>query len=57
MKEITLLGNQNTKYEYDYNPKIYCKLKNYNILTNKGINIDNDKLINKINELNTCVLL
>ena len=22
MKEITLLGNQNTKYEYDYNPKI-----------------------------------
>lgn len=32
------------------------KLKNYNILTNKGINIDNDKLINKINELNTCVL-
>lgn len=32
------------------------KLKNYNILTNKGINIDNDKLTNKINELNTCVL-
>lgn len=32
------------------------KLKNYNVLTNKGINIDNDKLINKINELNTCVL-
>lgn len=32
------------------------KLKNYNILTNKGINIDNDKLINKINELNSCVL-
>ena len=23
------------------------KLKNYNVLTNKGINIDNDKLINK----------
>lgn len=32
------------------------KLKNYNVLTNKGINIDNDKLINKINELNSCVL-
>lgn len=32
------------------------KLKNYNILTNKGINIDNDKLIKKINELNACVL-
>ena len=25
MKEITLLGNQNTKYEYDYNPKILDK--------------------------------
>lgn len=32
------------------------KLKNYNVLTNKGINIDNDKLINKINELNSCIL-
>ena len=51
------------KNELGYTPKLnneLCercfKLKNYNILTNKGINIDNDKLINKINELNTCVL-
>ena len=41
------------------------KLKNYNILTNKGINIDNDKLINKIfldkkqedNHINMVILL
>ena len=51
------------KNELGYTPNlnnVLCercfKLKNYNILTNKGINIDNDKLINKINELNTCVL-
>lgn len=51
------------KNEIGYTPNLnneLCercfKLKNYNILTNKGINIDNDKLINKINELNTCVL-
>ena len=48
------------KNELGYTPNLNnerCfKLKNYNILTNKGINIDNDKLINKINELNTCVL-
>lgn len=51
------------KNELGYTPNLnneLCercfKLKNYNILTNKGINIDNDKLINKINELNTCVL-
>ena len=47
------------KNELGYTPNLnnaLCercfKLKNYNILTNKGINIDNDKLINKINELN-----
>ena len=28
MKEITLLGNQNTKYEYDYNPKILERFEN-----------------------------
>ena len=46
------------KNELGYTPNLnnaLCercfKLKNYNILTNKGINIDNDKLINKINEL------
>ena len=51
------------KNELGYTPNLnneLCercfKLKNYNILTNKGINIDNDKLISKINELNTCVL-
>lgn len=51
------------KNELGYTPNLnneLCercfKLKNYNILTNKGINIDNDKLINKINELNACVL-
>lgn len=51
------------KNELGYTPNLnneLCercfKLKNYNILTNKGINIDNDKLINKINELNTCIL-
>lgn len=51
------------KNELGYTPNLnneLCercfKLKNYNILTNKGINIDNDKLINKINGLNTCVL-
>lgn len=51
------------KNELGYTPNLnneLCercfKLKDYNILTNKGINIDNDKLINKINELNTCVL-
>ena len=51
------------KNELGYTPNLnneLCercfKLKNYNILTNKGINIDNDKLINKINELNSCVL-
>lgn len=51
------------KNELGYTPNLnnaLCercfKLKNYNILTNKGINIDNDKLINKVNELNTCVL-
>lgn len=51
------------KNELGYTPNLnnaLCercfKLKNYNVLTNKGINIDNDKLINKINELNTCVL-
>lgn len=51
------------KNELGYTPNlnnVLCercfKLKNYNVLTNKGINIDNDKLINKINELNTCVL-
>lgn len=51
------------KNELGYTPNLnneLCercfKLRNYNILTNKGINIDNDKLINKINELNTCVL-
>lgn len=51
------------KNELGYTPNLnneLCercfKLKSYNILTNKGINIDNDKLINKINELNTCVL-
>lgn len=51
------------KNELGYTPNLnnaLCercfKLKNYNILTNKGINIDNDKLIKKINELNTCVL-
>lgn len=51
------------KNELGYTPNLnneLCercfKLKNYNILTNKGINIDNDKLINRINELNTCVL-
>lgn len=51
------------KNELGYTPNLnneLCercfKLKNYNILTNKGININNDKLINKINELNTCVL-
>lgn len=51
------------KNELGYTPNLnnaLCercfKLKNYNILTNKEINIDNDKLINKINELNTCVL-
>lgn len=51
------------KNELGYTPNLnneLCercfKLKNYNILTNKGINIDNDKLINKINELNTYVL-
>ena len=27
------------------------KLKNYNILTNKGVSIDNDALIEKINKL------
>ena len=32
------------------------KLKNYNVLTNKGISIDNNKLINRINELNAHVL-
>ena len=26
--EITLLGNQNTKYEYDYNPKILERFEN-----------------------------
>lgn len=56
------LQNKNVN-EVGYTPDIkneLCercfKLKNYNVLTNKGINIDNDKLINKINELNTCVL-
>lgn len=56
------LQNKNVN-EVGYTPNLnneLCercfKLKNYNILTNKGINIDNDKLINKINELNTCVL-
>lgn len=51
------------KNELGYTPNLnneLCercfKLKNYNILTNKGINIDNDKLIKKINELNACVL-
>lgn len=51
------------KNELGYTPNLnneLCercfKLKNYNVLTNKGINIDNNKLINKINELNTCVL-
>lgn len=51
------------KNELGYTPNLnnaLCercfKLKNYNILTNKGINIDNNKLISKINELNTCVL-
>lgn len=51
------------KNELGYTPNLnneLCercfKLKNYNVLTNKGINIDNDKLINKINELNSCVL-
>ena len=28
MEEITLLGNQNTKYEYDYNPKILERFEN-----------------------------
>lgn len=32
------------------------KLKNYNTLINNGVNIDNDKLINKINSLNVYVL-
>lgn len=32
------------------------KLKNYNILTNKGISIDNDALIEKINKLKCYVL-
>lgn len=32
------------------------KLKNYNTLINNGINIDNDKLIKKINSLNAHVL-
>lgn len=32
------------------------KLKNYNTLINNGVNIDNDKLINKINKLNVHVL-
>ena len=32
------------------------KLKNYNTLINNGINIDNDKLIKKINSLNVYVL-
>lgn len=32
------------------------KLKNYNTLINNGINIDNDKLIKKINSLNVHVL-
>lgn len=56
------LQNKNVN-EVGYTPNLnneLCercfKLKNYNILTNKGINIDNDKLINKINELNSCVL-
>ncbi len=56
------LQNKNVN-EVGYTPNLnneLCercfKLKNYNVLTNKGINIDNDKLINKINELNTCVL-
>lgn len=56
------LQNKNVN-EVGYTPDIkneLCercfKLKNYNVLTNKGINIDNDKLINKINELNSCVL-
>lgn len=56
------LQNKNVN-EVGYTPNLnneLCercfKLKNYNILTNKGININNDKLINKINELNTCVL-
>lgn len=56
------LQNKNVN-ELGYTPNLnneLCercfKLKNYNILTNKGINIDNDKLINKINELNSCVL-
>ena len=31
------------------------KLKNYNTLINNGINIDNDKLIKKINSLNVYV--
>ena len=56
------LQNKNVN-EVGYTPNLnneLCercfKLKNYNILTNKGININNDKLINKINELNACVL-
>ena len=32
------------------------KLKNYNILTNKGVSIDNDALIEKINLTNVTVL-
>lgn len=32
------------------------KLKNYNTLINNGVNIDNDKLIKKINSLNVYVL-
>ena len=32
------------------------KLKNYNILTNKGVSIDNDALIEKINKLKCYVL-
>ena len=30
MKEITLHGNQNTKYEYDYNPTILERFENKN---------------------------
>ena len=31
------------------------KLKNYNVLVNQGVNINNDKLLDKINKLNVFV--
>lgn len=32
------------------------KLKNYNVLVNSGVNIDNDKIVSKINAKKECVL-